>query len=167
MITGVIIVTLIQGAIFHATFSFADGDDGTVRDTKVTEIPKARGVVTTAYNNDTLLELKNCLEDNGLMDDEIITFGETPGISYLFDIDPAISTVWPDLDSYSLGRFEADLGKLEASDEPAPTILVGNKLKEYANISAKYDMLLDYIDKHDYNKIFESDRFTVYTANDQ
>lgn len=164
MITGVIIVTLIQGAIFHATFSFADGDDGTVRDTKVTEIPKARGVVTTAYNNDTLLELKNCLEDNGLMDDEIITFGETPGISYLFDIDPAISTVWPDLDSYSLGRFEADLGKLEASDEPAPTILVGNKLKEYANISDKYDMLLDYIDKHDYNKIFESDRFTVYTV---
>ena len=168
MITGVIVATLIQGALFHFNFSFVDGMDGTPRDTKVTDIPKAKGLVTTADNYSELKELKASLEDNDLMDRKVLTFGEIPGIPYIFDIEPAINTTWPDLDSYSVGSFDEALSSLDASKEAAPTIMIGYKENDgYANFSVKYDKLMDYIGKHDYNKIFESDRFTVYTANDK
>ncbi|SFU67739.1 hypothetical protein SAMN02910342_01348 [Butyrivibrio sp. INlla21] len=168
MITGVIIATLFQGALFHINFSFVDGMDGTPRDTKVTEIPKAKGLVTTADNYSTLKELKASLEDNNLTSGKVLTFGEIPGIPYVFDMSPAINTTWPDLDSYSVDSFDDALSSLDASKEPAPTVIIGYKENDgYANFSVKYDKLMDYIGKHDYNKIFESDRFTVYAANDQ
>ena len=105
MITGVIVVLLVQGAIFHASFSFADHNEATPElnlDTKVTDIAKAKGLVTTKDNYDSVYELKTCLEDNGLMQNKILTFGNVPGIAYIFDIAPAIDTTWPDLDSYSI-----------------------------------------------------------------
>ena len=41
---------------------------------------------------------------------------------------------------------------------------MGKNLPEYANIDAKRDILMDYIASNDYNKVFESDRFTVYVS---
>lgn len=170
MITGVIVVLLVQGAIFHARFSFADHNEATPElklDTKVTDIKKANGLVTTKANYDTLSELKNCIESNGLTQGKVLTFGNVPGISYLFDIEPAIDTTWPDLDSYSTVRFASALEKLDLSDNPNPTVVIG-KLDDIMlanpNVTEKNNMLLDYIKKHDYNIIFESDRFTVYAV---
>jgi hypothetical protein len=42
---------------------------------------------------------------------------------------------------------------------------MGKDLAEYANIDEKYDILMDYIVNHDYNKVFENDRFIVYSGN--
>ena len=55
--------------------------------------------------------------------------------------------------------------ELSVSDEPTPTIIIGKDMAEYANIGMKYDILLDYIVNHDYNKIFEGDRFIVFAEN--
>lgn len=170
MITGVIVVLLVQGAIFHARFSFADHNEATPElnlDTKVTDIKKANGLMTTKANYDTLNELKNCLESNGLTQGKVLTFGNVPGISYLFDIEPAIDTTWPDLDSYSTGRFASALDKLAGADNPNPTVVIGkldNIMSANPNVTEKNNMLLDYIKKHDYNIIFESNRFTVYAV---
>lgn len=170
MITGVIVVLLVQGAIFHARFSFADHNEATPElklDTKVTDIKKANGLVTTKANYDTLSELKNCIESNGLTQGKVLTFGNVPGISYLFDIEPAIDTTWPDLDSYSTVRFASALEKLDLSDNPNPTVVIGKLddiMSANPNVTEKNNMLLDYIKKHDYNIIFESDRFTVYAV---
>ena len=54
--------------------------------------------------------------------------------------------------------------ELSVSDEPQPTIIVGKNMAEYANINAKYDIILDYMDEHDYNKVFENDRLTVFVT---
>ena len=170
MITGVIVVLLVQGAIFHASFSFADHNEATPElnlDTKVTDIAKAKGLVTTKDNYDSVYELKTCLEDNGLMQNKILTFGNVPGIAYIFDIAPAIDTTWPDLDSYSINSFKSSIDKLNSPDEPKPTVVIGKLdavMRDNPNIMAKNEMLLDYIDKNDYNKVFESDRFTVYAV---
>lgn len=170
MVTGVIVVLLVQGAIFHARFSFADHNEATPElklDTKVADIKKANGLVTTKANYNTLNELKNCLESNGLTQGKVLTFGNVPGISYLFDIEPAIDTTWPDLDSYSTVRFASALEKLDLSDNPNPTVVIGKLddiMSANPNVTEKNNMLLDYIKKHDYNIIFESDRFTVYAV---
>ena len=80
----------------------------------------------------------------------------------MFDMEPAINTTWPDLDSYSIDKFDAQLMSLNASDEATPTIIVCKEMADYSLVGAKYDILLDYIANHDYNKIFESERFIVF-----
>lgn len=164
MITMVIIVLIIQGTLFHINFSFVDGADGSKRDTTVTEINKVSGMVTTKANADSLQELSAFLSENGMLEKKTILFGGVPGLAYIFDLEPAINTTWPDLDSYSLDKYEKALEELSVSDNPEPVIIVGKDMQEYANISAKYDILLDYMVEHDYNMVFESERFTVFSA---
>ncbi len=166
-ITMIIIVALIQGVIFHVNFSFADGADGQRREETVRTIPKVDHMVTTSYNARTIEEIGKYLSDNDLVGTRALLFGGIPGLSYIFDLKPAIDTVWPDLDSYSTDTFDEKLIELSTSDDPYPVIIVGNDMQEYANISTKYDILLDYINNHDYNIDFESERFTVYVADKQ
>ncbi len=166
-ITMVIIVLLIQGVLFHFNFSFVDGADGQKRDAVVTGIPKVGHMVTTSYNAESLEELGAYLENKGFVKNRAILFGGIPGLSYVFDLEPAIDTVWPDLDSYSIEYFDEQLISLSVSEDPEPMIIVGSNMQEYANISTKYDILLDYINNHDYNIDFESERFTVYIKGEE
>ena len=164
MITMVIIVLLIQGTIFHFRFAFGDGMDGTDRDSYVSGIEKISGMKTTKANADSLKELNDFLSEKSLMDEKTIFFGGVPGLSYIYDLEPAINTTWPDLDSYSVDKFETALSELSVSEEPEPMIIVGKDMAEYANINSKYDILLDYMAEHDYNKVFENERLTVFVT---
>ncbi len=166
IITAVIIIVVVQGALFHVNYSFVDGADGTARDS-FTTIPKAKGMVTTSYNAETLDELKTFLDTADISDDRVILFGGIPGVTYLFDLEPAISTVWPDLDSYATAVFDNELLELSTSDAPTPMIIIGNDMQLYATTEAKYDILLDYIANHDYNKVFESSRFVIFAEGDE
>ncbi|WP_024867404.1 hypothetical protein [Butyrivibrio sp. FCS014] len=165
MITMVIVVILIQGAIFHGKWSFGDGVMGSALDSHV-DVPKVSRMATTRDNADSLNELAKALEDNGLKGQKVILFGGVPGLSYIFDMEPAINTVWPDLDSYSVQKFDDQLMELSVSDEAQPVIIVGSDMADYANIQAKYDILLDYITNHDYNKVFENNRFMIFACNE-
>ena len=163
MITMVIIVLIIQGTLFHGSFAFLDGDGGEKRDSHAV-VPKVASMATTAYNADSINELYEALEDQNVLDKKAIFFGSVPGLSYIFDIEPAINTVWPDLDSYSTSKFKEELSKVSLSGADAPIVIMGQNLTEYANLDAKRDILLDYIASNDYNKVFESDRFVVYVS---
>lgn len=163
MVTMVIIVVMIQGTIFHGSFAFLDGDVGEERDSHAV-IPKVSSMATTSYNADSLNELYKALKDIDALGGEAIFFGSVPGLSYIFDLEPAINTVWPDLDTYSTSKFKEELSKISVSGEEAPVVITGRNLTEYANINAKRDVLMDYLASNDYNKVFESDRFTVYAV---
>ena len=164
MFTFVLIVLFIQGTLFHFGYSFMDGADGTPRESFVS-IDKAKHMITTQYNAETLEELSAVLNDNDLLDTKVILFGGIPGISYIFDMEPAIDTTWPDLDSYSIQNFDNQLMDLSVSKEPTPTVIIGKDMADYANIGMKYDILMDYIINHDYNKVFEGERFMVFAEN--
>ena len=163
-VTTVIIVLVIQGALFHINFSFYDGADGTKRDARA-DIPKVSSMVTTSYNAETLNELNKAMEENGLKDDKVLLFGNVPGLSYIFDLEPAIDTTWPDLDSYGAFLFHQELELI--TDKELPTVIIGKDgIGEGAN-TAKFDDLMDFIGNHDYNKVFESDRFIVYASDNE
>ncbi len=161
MVSMTIAVLIVQGAIFHAGFTFKDGDDGRARDS-YSSIPKAAGLATSAENAETLDELYDFFAGSGLLGDKVILFGDIPGISYVFDLEPALDTAWPDLDSYTTEKFDEQLLAVSQSEESVPTVIVSAQLPEYANTLKKYDILMDYIANHDYNKVFENERFTVY-----
>lgn len=163
MITVVILVLSIQGAIFHASFSFADGDDGQERDSYV-QIAKTSSMKTTAYNADTLSELYNALKEQDLLDKKAIFYGGVPGLAYIFDMEPAINTVWPELDTYSVGKFREQLQDISDTNDDRPLIIMGPNVTEHATLEAKNDILMDYIVSNDYNVIFENDRFRVYSC---
>lgn len=162
MITMVIIMCLVQGVLFRCNFSFVDGADGTVRNVSSANISKVKYMVTSENNLNSLEELNEALFQNGLLGKETILFGGVPGLSYVFDLEPAIDTVWPDLDSYSVANFNNQLLELSATKDTHPTVIIGKDMAGYANIAEKYDILLDYIANHDYNKVFESERFIVF-----
>ena len=161
MISMVITVLIIQGIIFHFSFAFMDAVDGSKRDAYCT-IPKTAGMKTTSDNAQTLDELYVALKDEGLLQDKVLLFGGVPGLSYILDMEPAIDTVWPDLDSYATSKFDGQLMKLGTSGD-SPAVILGKDPAEYANIDEKYDILMDYIVNHDYNKVFENDRFMVFS----
>ena len=163
MVTMVIAVVLVQGIIFHFCFAFGDGMDGQPRDAKCS-IPKVSSMATTQYNAETLDELYAVLLEKELLEDKAILFGGVPGLAYIFDLEPAIDTVWPDLDSYSVEKFDLQLQNLAVSKEQYPTVILGKDMSDYANIEKKLDILVDYMNYQDYNMVFESDRFIVYTA---
>ena len=161
MISMVITVLIIQGIIFHFSFAFMDAVDGSKRDAYCT-IPKTAGMKTTSDNAQTLDELYAALKEEGLLQDKVLLFGGVPGLSYILDMEPAIDTVWPDLDSYATSKFDGQLMELGTSGD-SPAVILGKDPAEYANIDEKYDILMDYIVNHDYNKVFENDRFMVFS----
>ncbi len=163
MVTMVIAVVLVQGIIFHFCFAFGDGMDGQPRAAKCS-IPKVRSMAPPQYNAETLDELYAVLLEKELLEDKAILFGGVPGLAYIFDLEPAIDTVWPDLDSYSVEKFDLQLQNLAVSKEQYPTVILGKDMSDYANIEKKLDILVDYMNYQDYNMVFESDRFIVYTA---
>ncbi len=165
MVTMVIVVLVIQGAVFHMNFSFFDGDDGEKRDSHVV-IPKASSMVTTSSNADSVNELYHALGELELLDKKAIFYGGVPGLAYIFDIEPAINTVWPELDSYSTAKFRDQMENVPKILDELPVLIIGPNQTEYATLQDKNDILMDYIDSNDYNKVFESDRFMVYTVSD-
>lgn len=170
----------IQCVGFHRGFVFADGVWGEARDTYVTEPPKAEGVYTNRENAECLEQLAVYIRENGLSDQETILYGEIPGISYLLDMPCAISTAWPDLDSYPLGRLERDMAAVEAAMETKrPVVIVSAGIAAYCDEDAqmyerlgvdaeklsgdrKLEILRKFLADYGYAETFANMRYAVY-----
>ena len=173
---GLILFLAVQGALFHVYFAFGDGTDGRKRDAVIRDIPRARGMHTTAENAASLEELYGKL--HGEYADAVdaaggraIIFGDAPGLHYLLELAPALFTAWPDLASNEIGRFDRAL--LDAADSGEyPLVILREDPAAYpdtAGFSAaeKADLLLDYLAETGYNKLFgvsitEGVQYTVY-----
>ncbi len=156
----VVVVLLIQGTLFKYGFSFIDGMDGTRRDIRMSsEIPKAAGLETTTDNAVELIKLYNVLKDNGLLEYKLLQFGNAPGMSYLFDMEPAIYTTWPMLASNRIEDFDHAL--MNMTDYPVIVTDADIDGVGYG-VSDKLDILMDYIASNDYNIIFEDEKYVVY-----
>ena len=173
---GLLLFVLVQSIGFHLHFSFQDGIFGEKRDTMATVPHKAAGVYTTNDNADWLAELAEYVQDAGLTGREVILYGEIPGLGYLLDMPPALSTFWPDLDSYRMVEYERDLAQL---NEP-PVIIVASPVAAYLGEDAdgmnwfgveqekmdadeKLQILKGYMEENGYQERFGNGRYVVYT----
>ena len=112
MAMALILVTLVQGILFHGNYSFRDGTDGTKRMTTIESVPNAVGMATTERNAEELEGMYTYLEENDLTERTLLTYGDAPGLSYLFNMEPGLSTAWPDLASYSEDLFLEEITEL-------------------------------------------------------
>ena len=108
-----LVFVLVQSIGFHGCFVFQDGVWGEKRDTQIETPAKAAGVYTNQDNGELLEELAIYVQTAGLSGRQIICYGEIPGLGYLLDMPPALSTFWPDLDSYRMVEFDRDMEQVE------------------------------------------------------
>ena len=162
MITMVIVVLVVQGNLFHINYSFVDGADGTVRDSKVSNIAKVSSMTTTADNAKALTELYEYLSEENLLDSKTILFGKNaPGLAYIMDLEPALFSLWPDLDSNTIEKFEESLMD---SMSDVPVVIISPDIDGEVSGEEKLEMLVDYMNARHYEKVYENDRYEVYVS---
>lgn len=83
-----IVMTMVQGALFHINFAFRDGTDGTARTATVGNCAFLSGMRTTQQNAEDLEGLCGFLSGRGQEGQKVIAFGNAPGISVIADIPP-------------------------------------------------------------------------------
>lgn len=174
------IMFCIQSTGFHWIYVFGDGVWGEVRDTLITEIPKVEGIYTNREKAEYLSDLAVYVRENGLTGKKVILYKEIPGLSYLLDMPCAISSTWPDLESYRLTQFEQDMEAVGVHmDEERPVVIVDSGIAAYYTEDAEacewfgvnpeeYDadpkigILRQFIADYDYKETFANMRYVVY-----
>ena len=178
------VFVLWQSIGLHREFAFQDGIWGEPRSMKV-EIPeKAAGVYTNLENGALLEELALYVQEEDMCGRETIVYGELAGLHYLLDMPPALSTAWPDLDSYRMTEYRRDLSAVEdgiqAGEEP-PVIILSAGIAAYlsddgeainwfdVDIEAmaadeKLRILSEMMREYGYVECFGNARYVVYMA---
>ena len=152
---------MIQASLFHISFAFRDGTDGTSRSVMLKEPPAAEGMYTTPQNAEVIRNTAEFVQTWNLAQKKAIIFGNIPGMHYLLQLPPALSTLWPDLDSYPEGEMEEELSHLTE----APLVMTCQEgTFSYANDEAKYHLLQMYMQQFDYSLIYDQDGIRIYQA---
>lgn len=172
-----VVFVLVQSVGFHLAFSFQDGRNGEARDTVLTMPDKAAGIYTNQDNAAWLTELAEYAQQAQLTGREVILYGEVPGLGYLLDMPSALSTFWPDLDSYRMVEYERDMEQLASP----PVVIVSSSIAAYLNEDAdgmnwfgvekekldqddKLRILGEYMKAHSYQEAFGNARYVVYVT---
>lgn len=185
MVIVLFAVTFIQVSLFHINFVFRDGMDGTPRDTKLEKIDTLNGIYTNEKNAEALIDLYEYIieskpespeknsqgigKNNGNKElcqplTSAIFWGDCPGLSYIFKIPPAISTTWPDLDTYPVDNFDKELIAVSTSDYAENVAIIWKKSDAASenNVLAKQELLQDYIVSRHLEVTFENSEYLVY-----
>lgn len=181
-VCGLAAFLLMQSIGSHANFVFQDGIYGEVRDMRVKKPEKAAGIYTNQENGALLEELSDFIKEEGLTGRKMITYGELPGLFYLLDMPPALSTGWADLKSYRMAEYTRDLAALEtesAAGGEMPVIIVHSAVAAYWSddgeainwfgvdmekmaMDEKQRILSDWIRDYGYTEAFGNARYVVY-----
>ena len=151
-------VIMIQSMGFHSQFVFRDGMDGTKRDYKFAEPKVLAGMQTTPENGEALQSLLAYLEEKNLENQEVILYGDCPGLSFLLEMPFAIGTSWPDLASYHYETFVQDLKDLEK----APMVIIRNVSTGGEQSVQKKEYLTAFMSSNEYVNIYNNGIYGVY-----
>lgn len=180
-----IVFVLVQSIGFHQNFVFQDGMQGERRTMCITAPAKAANVYTGQDNGELLQELAVFVEKENLNGRDLITYGELPGMGYLLDMPSALSTFWPDLDSYRKVEYERDMAQIEANvkqgNDKTPVIILASPVAAYLSEDAdgmnwfgvereamdqddKLQMLGGFMERYGYREVFCNARYAVYVT---
>ena len=132
-----IVVILIQSYGFHLNFVFRDGMRGEKRDFLIEECDP----------------------------DELMLYGNCPGLTYVTGIPSALSSSWPDLDSNPVDLIENDLSligqKIDTGDYRIIAIIRNEDVKS-EGYCIKKQSIKDFLNRYNFNVVLESENFIVY-----
>lgn len=160
-------VMFVQGTLFGATFVFRDGVNGEKRNAKITEIDALAGMYTTTEKAEQLEAFQHFLEEENLEGSDVILLGTAakepgiPGFAFFYNLNPVISSVWPDLNSFSEEKFAKELEELKilSAPEHKPLIVIQADLCPEV---PKHAALMDFMDGLDYTEAIRTDMYICY-----
>lgn len=181
---GLVTFVLVQSVGFHAAFAYNDGVWGEPRDLQAALPEKAAGVWTNRERGVLLEELVNFVKEENLTGREVICYGELPGLSYLLDMAPALSTAWPDLTSYRMVEYLRDMEAVEMegrNGKELPAVIVSTPVAAYLSddgeaiawfgvdmeacaADEKLQILREFLTEHGYAERFGNAEYVVYCA---
>ena len=183
-LVGLVTLVLVQSIGFHAIFAFNVGVFAEPRDRQVTLPEKAAGVWTNQEKSVLLEELVRFVKEEDLTGHNVICYGDIPGLSYLLDMPPALSTGWPDLTSYRMEEYLRDMEDVEAAYEAGgklPAVIVSTPVAAYLSddgeaivwfgvdmeacaADEKLQILGAFLGEHGYVECFGNAGYVVYRA---
>lgn len=158
-------VVFVQSVMFGANFVFRDGLDGEKRDTQVENNAVLAGVYTNRDNAENLQELNDYLKAEKLAGELAIVFGNIPALTFYYELEPALSSTWPDLPSYSVEKFTTELDNMKdmpmiiVSANPAD---IGKAEGSKESLKQKIAYLEQFMERNGYAQTFVNDAFVVY-----
>lgn len=160
-LVSLVLFVCVQGILFGAVFVFRDGTNGEKRDTKITEIAALKGMYTTADNAEALNSLHAYLQSEGLTEAEVILYYNVPGLAFYMDLEPALSSTWPDMDSFSVDKFRQELERVKNSSTAAekPLLILGCPLE---GEGVKLEILRKFAADLGYELAFSNEMFFLY-----
>lgn len=185
MALAMVLAFFVQSIGLGFGYVFKDGENGEKRRIKVLNNPVLTGMYTTQLNAETLDELSNFMTENmeEYRNRELVLYGDIPGLSYYLDKAPAIFTSWPDLDTNSLGRLEADLTQLslriQEKGEEKPLVIITPDLAAYydGDVKAmewfgtdreacdndkKFHAIMVFLSANGYEQAFANEAYVIY-----
>lgn len=179
---GLVTFVLVQSIGFHTAFVYNDGVWGEPRDMQAALPEKAAGVWTNRENGTLLEELAGFVKEEGLTGRKVICYGELPGLSYLLDMPPALSTAWPALTSYRMVEYLRDMEAVEAegrAGKELPVIIVSTPVAAYLSddgeaiawfgvdmkacaADEKLQILGEFLGEYGYAECFGNAEYVVY-----
>ena len=161
----IVLMTLLQGGLFHVCFAFRDGTDGTARSAQVgAGGERTAGMHTTPENAARLETLLDVLAENTDEKSTGIFFGNLPGVHYFARIRPALETTWPDLDSYPTAWMEERLQAISQGNGSLPVVVMSTQETGYAEDEMKRELLSDFMTAHHYQTIYEGQDLVIRRA---
>ena len=167
MVLLILAMAFIQSAGFHMRFAFRDGMDGTPRSAvmgKTDATESVAGMQTTEYNARTLTDLCKYMKSQDTSEGSVLYWGDCPGLAYILRIPPAISTTWPDLDTYPVSDFDDELTGLSEDKDGEPVTVIWRKYTEYSgrNSQEKEKILESFITDEKMSPVFENEEYIIY-----
>lgn len=163
MLAGCVIMFAIQAVGVGCVYIFADEEDVLVSDAKVLDNPVLKGMNTTPSKAKALGEVSSFV--SGIPEQSykgLITYGGIPGLNYILDIEPALSTIWPDLDSYPVETMLSDIHGISDNDGAAPLIILARSIYEVPDNSIKFNLINQLIESKGYQMEYIDDYFVVF-----
>lgn len=154
---------MIQGIGFSTKFVFRDAPFMSKENIKISDDNVLRGMHTRESNAENIILLKKFICEKQYENDEVILFGNIPGIAYCLDLKPAISHTWADLDSYPYEEMRDDMKKIKGK----PLIIVNiyyEKIDEDAQNNPKAQLINDFIQNNNYEAIYKNSEYVVFAS---
>ncbi len=157
---------LAQGIGFGAGFVFVEAAGAREVDTQVENNSVLKGIYMSEERARWLSEISAYVEEEGLVGNSVLLYGDIPALSYYLNMPPAFNS-WSDLDSYSLQAMTEDMAELESEIEAGgllPVVILEQKYRDYDSMTGedpKLGLLSAFMDKYGYVRTFDSEKFLI------
>jgi hypothetical protein len=163
---AIIIAVFVQSLGVGIFYVFRDGENGEARNATITESSTLRGMRTSSENAANLQEIINFLARQPEDERDLILFGDIPALSYYLNRPTALSSSWPDLDTFSIAQFANELEdvsvRIEVKGRSRPLLIINADVPARDAVREKKVYLDEFSVRHNYKEVFRNEQFIIY-----